>query len=58
MKPIAARDSPVTTKSGATCQQFYFDAAAFNSELQLVLDVHPQIDDIQVPVEMENVNLP
>ena len=58
MKPIPARETQVTTKSGAACQQFCFDAAAFNDEMQLVLDVHPQVDDLQLPVDMENVDLP
>jgi len=58
MKPIPVRDTPVTTRSGVQCQMYYFDAAAFNDEMQLVLEVHPQIEDVLVPVELENVNLP
>ncbi|HPM24991.1 MAG TPA: hypothetical protein PLP66_13875, partial [Phycisphaerae bacterium] len=49
---------PVTTRSGVQCQMYYFDAAAFNDEMQLVLEVHPQIEDVLDPVELENVNLP
>jgi hypothetical protein len=58
MKLVPARESQVTTKGGVVCQQFYFDASPINSELQIVLDVMPQIDDIQVPIDMENVDLP
>jgi hypothetical protein len=58
MKPVPARETQVTTKSGVTCQQFYFDTAPINNELQLVLDVLPQMDDIQLPIDMENVDLP
>lgn len=59
MKPIAAREMPVNKTSGARCQLYYFDnAAAFNDEMQLVLEVHPQIEDIQLPIDLKDVDLP
>jgi len=58
MRPIPSRDSPVSTKSGEQCQLYYFDAAPFNDEMQLVLEVLPQVDDVQVPFEMDNLALP
>lgn len=59
MKPIPARDMTVTKTAGGTCQLYYFDnATAFNDEMQLVLEFHPQIEDIQLPVELKDVELP
>ncbi len=58
MRPIPARDSAMTTKSGAPCQMYYFDATPFNNEMQLVLEIHPQVDDVQVPIEINNLDLP
>jgi len=58
MKPIAARETTITTKAGDPCPMYYFEGTAFNDEMQLVLEVHPQVDDVRVPVELDNVNLP
>ena len=58
MKRVPAPDNQALTKSGATCLLFTFDAAPINNEWQLVLEVHPQIDEIQLPVVLENVDLP
>jgi hypothetical protein len=58
MRPIPARDSPALRKSGELCQLYYFDATPFNDEMQLVLEIHPQIDDVSLPIEMDDVELP
>jgi hypothetical protein len=58
MRPLPARDQAVTTKSGQPCQLYYFDATPFNDETQMVLEIHPQIDDVQLPIELDGLKLP
>ncbi len=58
MRLIPTRDSPVTTKSGEQAQLYYFDASPLNDEAQLVLELLPQVDEVQVPVEMDGLKLP
>jgi hypothetical protein len=58
MQPLMARDTWVTTTSGEPCQLYYFDAGALTDEMQLVLEVHPQIEDLSVPVELDDIDLP
>ncbi len=58
MRPISARDTPIETKAGEPCQLYYFDRGAFNDELQLVLDIHPTVEDIRVPVNLDGLELP
>lgn len=58
-RPVASRDSWLTTEeTGTKVQMFYFDGSALTDELQLVLNVHPTIEDISIPVEFENLDLP
>jgi hypothetical protein len=58
MRPIPARETPVTTKSGLAAVEYYFDAAPLTDETQLVLEVHPQVEDVQLPIMLDNLNLP
>jgi hypothetical protein len=58
MRLVPTRESPTTTKSGAPCQLYYFDSSPLNDETQLVLEVLPQVDEVQVPVEMDGLKLP
>ena len=58
MRPVPARETQIAKKSGEPCQLYYFDPSVFNDEMQLVLEVHPKVEDIQLPVEMKDVELP
>lgn len=58
MRPLGARDTWAAKKSGEQCHLYYFDTAGFNDDMQMVIELHPQIEDIQVPLELENLPLP
>jgi hypothetical protein len=58
MQPMRYRQTTVTTTAGEECQAFLFDGAAFNNEMQLVLEVHPVVQDVQLPIEADDVPLP
>jgi hypothetical protein len=58
MRPMPARETSTTKTTGEGCQLYYFDAPTFNDEMQFVLEVHPQIEELQVPVDLKNVDLP
>lgn len=58
MKQVPARDSWVTTKEGQQVQLYYFDGPPLNNETQMVIDVHPTVDDVKFPVELRDIPLP
>lgn len=58
MRAMPARERWVTTKSGEQCQLYDFGTSSLDDEMQLVLDVHPQIEDIQLPIELTDIPLP
>ncbi len=58
MQPMRYRESHIATAAGEDCSAYMFDTAAFNDEMQLMLEVHPEVEDIQMPIEASNVPLP
>jgi hypothetical protein len=58
MQPMRYRETHIATAAGEDCSAYMFDAPAFNDEMQLVLEVHPEVEDIQMPIEAANVPLP
>ncbi len=58
MRQISAREGAATLVTGEPCVMYVFDAGSLNDEMQLVLDVHPRIDDLRLPIEMDDVPLP
>jgi hypothetical protein len=58
MIPLAARESMISTKSGDQVQMYYFDANPLNDETQAIFEVHPTIEDIQLPFEAHDLALP
>lgn len=58
MQAVRYRQNPVTTQAGDMGTAYILDPAALNNELQLVLEVHRKVEDIQLPIEAENIDLP
>jgi len=58
MRQIPARDMWATKIEGGLCQAYYFDTGMFNDDMQMVLEVFPTIEVIEVPVELTDVPLP
>jgi len=58
LRPIRARDSSTVTLADEPCTLYSLEDGAFTDETQLVLDVHPTIEDIQLPLKVENLELP
>lgn len=55
---VPARETPMTTKSGEACVLQYFDATPYNEEVQAVFEIHPTVEEVNVPFEMDDVALP
>jgi hypothetical protein len=58
MRPVRAPERKMATKDGVNCTVFTIDPSALNNELQLVLEVHPDVKDIKVEFEADDVELP
>ena len=58
MRPLAARERQLTTTSGQQCTGYCFQGNALDNEMQLVLEVYSKVEDIQLPLEADNVPLP
>jgi hypothetical protein len=59
MRPVPTRDSWINKKDTAEpCQAFFFEPSAFNDELQVVFEIHPQIEDRQLPIQIDDFALP
>lgn len=59
MRPINARQAPIRKKSGEQCQLYYFDdPSVFTDELQMIIEIHPTVEDVRLPVELDDVDLP
>ncbi|MBK9128331.1 MAG: hypothetical protein IPM13_11120 [Phycisphaerales bacterium] len=58
LSPIRHRENPVTTKSGASAMMYCFDGGQFTDETILVLEVHPQVEVLELPVVADHVALP
>lgn len=58
MRQQATRDTWVKTKEGEQVHMHYFDARGFNDELQAVFEIHPEVEDMNLQIEMNEVALP
>ncbi|MCK4340741.1 MAG: hypothetical protein KAY37_03345 [Phycisphaerae bacterium] len=58
MRQMPVRERQAITKSEDACTAYCFQKAEFDNEMQLVLEVYPELEDIQLPLEAENVKLP
>jgi hypothetical protein len=58
MRPVRFRDLPVSTKSGEQCIAYRLDPGALNDDMQMVLSIHPNIEDIRLPFEIDDLELP
>lgn len=58
MQPVRHRENPATTKGGAEVTLYCLDGGAFTNETQLVFEVHPQVEIVDLPVSADNLPLP
>ncbi len=58
MRQVPARDIWATKIEGGLCQAYFFDTGMFNDDMQMVLEVFPTIEVIEVPLELSDVPLP
>jgi hypothetical protein len=58
MRPVRAPERTVTSKSGAECTVFTIDPGNLNNELQLVLELHPNVENLKVEYAGDNIALP
>lgn len=58
MQPVRHRENPLKTKSGADVTVYNLDGGSFTNETSMVLEVHPQVEIVELPVEVENLDLP
>jgi hypothetical protein len=58
MKPIRHRERPVQTKQGVPVTAFALGNTELTDECQLVLEVFPQMEDLQLPIAIDNLELP
>jgi len=58
MRPVSARENLVETKAGDKCQLFYFDSGILSDEMQMVLELHEEVEDIEVPIVLDGLELP
>lgn len=58
MRSIRFRDLPVSTKSGEQCIAYGFEVPAVDDDMQMVLSIHPNIEDIRLPFEIDDLELP
>lgn len=58
LRPMPTQDRPMTTKLGETCTAYCFQRVTFDNEMQMVLDVFGAVQDIELPIEVNNIDLP
>ncbi len=58
MKAVRHRESEATTKDGQKAALLQIAAGALTDETQLVLEVYPKLEDVTLPVELKDVELP
>lgn len=58
MQPMRHRESPASTKAKEDATSYCLDGGSFTNETSLVLEVHPQVEVVNLPLEAENVELP
>ncbi|TWT40560.1 hypothetical protein RAS1_42730 [Phycisphaerae bacterium RAS1] len=58
MKPIRVREAAGTTKDGKSCTVFTVLGGDLNADAQLVVQVFPAVEDVNVPVSLDDVPLP
>lgn len=58
MSVIRHRERPLKTKDGQAVVGCGLIGAELNGDSQLVIDVYPRVDDIQLPIEIDELKLP
>lgn len=59
MRPMQYRERPVQLKdSDERVMAYCFDTPMFNNEMQIVLDVHPNVEIVQAPLAETDIPLP
>ena len=58
MRPVRAPERKAKTKAGVECSVFTIDPSALNNELQLVLQVHPKVEETKVEYAGDDIPLP
>ncbi len=58
MRPVQSRESKAKTTGGEDCVVHTLDPQAINDDLQLVLEIHPEVEELLVKFEESDVTLP
>ncbi len=58
MKAVPVRQGAATTKSGEQVAVYYLEPNDITDELQMVMEIHPQVEEIVLPVEIDDLKLP
>jgi hypothetical protein len=58
MRPLNVRNATVNLTDGTPVQLYYFDAGKLTDETQMVLEVHPKVEQVDVPVNLDGLELP
>lgn len=58
MRPIRPRESPVTLATGEAATGYVFDPATQMNDVQVVFDVYPVVDDLNLPIAIDDFQLP
>jgi hypothetical protein len=58
MKQIRAREQQSSTDAGEPATVCLFEPGQLNDEIQLVLDVYSKVEEVNLPVQIDNFELP
>jgi hypothetical protein len=58
MKELRARERPVQLKDGGTAFAYVLETATLDNEMQVVFNIWPEIEDIRIPLDQQDVPLP
>ncbi len=58
MKPMRTREMPVTLKDGSSATVYGIMGGEFNADTQMVVQVFQSVEDLQVPLDLKDIDLP
>lgn len=58
MKKLTARDKLLKTNDGEDCVSYQVSRGWINEDAQMVLEIYPEIEETQIPIEFSDVPLP
>lgn len=58
MKPLRSRERPLRTQAGKEFMGYALIGRDIGDDFQLVLQVFPQVEDVRIPIELNDVPLP